>query len=151
MDQKRGIGKKNALMWKIPGELARFKKITMGHPIIMGRKTFDSIGRLLSGRTNIIITRNKDYEIVGAVIVHSLEAAIERAKNEPGAEEIFVIGGGQIFSEALPFVDKLYITLVKGDFGADTFFPDYSSFTKKIAEETGQAGEYQYTFLDLER
>src|SRR3989344_8013313 len=150
MDEKRGIGKHNNLMWKIPGELKRFKEITMGHPIIMGRKTYDSIGRILPGRTNIIITRDKDYKVEGAVIAHSLEEALRVAQGKPGKEEVFVIGGGQIFTEALPLTDKIYLTLVKGDFDADTFFPEYSEF-KKVKEEKGTAGDYKYSFIELIR
>nr|AIA15636.1 Dihydrofolate reductase [uncultured bacterium] len=150
MDEKRGIGKENTLMWKIPGELKRFKEITTGHPIIMGRKTFDSIGRVLPGRTNIIITRDIHYVVDGAVVVHSLEEALKKAKGID-AEEIFVIGGGQIFQQALPQVDRLYLTLVQGDFSADTFFPDYSAFTKKISEEQKEAENYKFTFLTLDK
>lgn len=165
MDEKRGIGKNNALMWKIPGELARFKEITMGHPIIMGRKTFESIGRILPGRTNIIITKDKRYKTAGAVVVHSFNEAVEAAKKakNSGCEstqpsglrnrgfEIFIIGGGQIFEQVLPLTDRLYLTLIEGDFGADTFFPDYSEFTKIISEERHAGGGYRYKFLTLER
>lgn len=165
MDEKRGIGKENALMWHIPGELPRFKKFTMGHPIIMGRKTFESIGRVLPGRTNIIITSNSELEIKGAIIVNSLEMATKAAENSPGGEEIFIIGGGQIFREAMEkgIVDKLYLTIVearldsppesparRGDFGADTFFPGYSGFNV-LNEEAGQEGDYRFKFLELER
>jgi dihydrofolate reductase len=152
IDSKRGIGKNNELLWHIPEDLKRFKQITSGHPVIMGRKTYDSIGRLLPNRTNIIITRDLEYLIDGAIIVHSLEEAIDQASGKPGAEEIFIIGGGQIFAQALPLVHKLYLTIVEGDFGADTFFPEYESiFTKKTFEQKGESGKYLYTFTDLER
>src|SRR3989338_7621685 len=134
MDEKRGIGKDNSLMWKIPGELARFKQITMGHPIIMGRKTFESIGRVLPGRKNIIITRDGNYKVAGAEVVNSLEEALIQAKSG-NTDEIFIIGGGQIFEQALSLTDRLYLTLVKGDFKADTFFPDYSDFKKEISRK----------------
>src|SRR5260370_18106195 len=100
MDEKRGIGKNNQLMWHIPGELPRFKQINMGQCILMGRKTYASIGRILPGRTNIIITRDTSFQVAGAVIVHSLDEALEIAKKED-KETIFIIGGGQIFKEAL--------------------------------------------------
>lgn len=151
MDQKRGIGKNNRLMWRIPGELPRFKRITMGHPIIMGRKTFESIGKPLPGRTNVVITRDVSLKIPGCLVVHSLKDAIDLARKSERPDEIFVIGGGQIFEQALPFVDKLYLTIVKGDFGADVFFPDHFMFKKIIREESHEDGGYKYTFLELER
>ena len=150
MDEKRGIGKDNSLMWKIPGELARFKQITMGHPIIMGRKTFESIGRVLPGRKNIIITRDGNYKVAGAEVVNSLEEALIQAKSG-NTDEIFIIGGGQIFEQALSLTDRLYLTLVKGDFKADTFFPDYSDFKKEISRKNSSSGEYKYTFLTFEK
>ncbi len=151
IDEKRGIGKDNKLLWHIPEDLQRFKRLTSGHPIIMGRKTFESIGRILPNRTNIIITRDVNFKKEGTISVHSLESAIFEAKKSPGADEIFVIGGGQIFLQALPLAEKLYLTIVKGDFGADTFFPDYSEFTKIISKAEKQSDGYSYTFLDLER
>lgn len=158
IDQKRGLGKNNQMAWKIPGELARFKEITTPHPIIMGRKTFQSIGRALPNRYNIVITRDNDFKIENLresenfVIVNSLEEAIEKAKLASNSDEIFIIGGGQIFKEALEkkLVDKLYLTLVEGDYGADTFFPDYSGF-KITKEEKGRSGEYKYKFVNLEK
>ncbi|HSX40020.1 MAG TPA: dihydrofolate reductase [Candidatus Saccharimonadales bacterium] len=151
MDEKRGIGKNNDLLFRIPQDFKRMQLLTTGHPIIMGRKTFESIGRVLPKRTNIIITRDAGYKVEGAVLAHSLEQALELAKKSPGSDEIFIFGGGQIFEQALPFVDKLYLTIVEGDFGADTFFPDYSIFRKKLKEEKHQEGQYSFTFLDLEK
>lgn len=150
MDDTRGIGKHNALMWRIPGELPRFKKITTGHPIIMGRKTFESIGRVLPGRTNIVITRNGDFSFEGVVVVSSLPEAIEKACLLD-QNEIFILGGGQIYAQALPFADKLYVTRVKGDFGADTFFPEYSDFRTTIAREDHQTEDYTFTYSELVR
>lgn len=152
MDEKRGIGKNNNLLFRIPEDFARMKTLTSGHPLIMGRKTHESIGRVLPNRTNIIITRDPDYKVDGAVIIHSLDDAIEKAKESPGSDEIFIFGGGQVFKEALEknLIDRLYLTLVKGDYGADTFFPEYEGF-KKIKEEHGQSGEYKYSFVDLVR
>jgi len=152
MDEKNGLGRNNQMAWNIPGELKRFKEITMPHPIIMGRKTFESIGRVLPGRLNIIITRNLDFKVDGAIVTSSIEEALEKAK-ENEKEEIFIIGGGQIFKDALEkdLVDKLYLTLVDGDYNADAFFPEYSNFTKVIKEEIGENGEFKYRFLDLEK
>lgn len=156
IDSKRGLGKNNDLLFKIPADFERMKKITMGHPIIMGRRTFESIGRVLPGRTNIIITRDLGFKIndLGkgdARIVRSLEEAIQLAKEKPGSEEIIIFGGGQIFTEAVEkdLVDVLHLTVVEGDYGADTFFPDYSKYDKVLSEEKGESNEYRFTFLDL--
>lgn len=150
IDSKRGIGKNNQLLFKIPEDFKRMKNLTFNHPIIMGRKTFESIGRVLDGRTNIIITRDLTYKIPGAIVVQSLEEAVKVAK-EKDQREIFIFGGGQVFEEAMPLIDRLYLTIVEGDFGADTFFPDYSAFQKVLYEKSGEFDILKYTFLDLER
>lgn len=144
------LGKNNKLLWHIPEDMKRFKNITTGHPIIMGRKTYDSLGRLLPHRTNIIVTRNTSFSIEGAVVVGSLEEALKKAR-EIENEEVFVIGGGQIFKEAMPVTDKLYLTLVEGDHEADTFFPEYNEFKKIIFEKEGISEGYKYKFVELER
>lgn len=151
MDEKRGIGKNNNLLFKIPEDFKRMRSLTDGHPLVMGRKTHESIGRVLPNRTNIIVTRDPDYKVEGAVVVHSLEEAFAVAQKSPGADEIFIFGGGQIFQKVLPKVDRLYLTIVEGDYGADTFFPDYSEFKKVVFEQAGEWDGYKYTFLDLER
>ena len=183
MDEKRGIGKNGKIPWHIPADLKRFKKLTMGHPIIMGRKTFESIGRPLSERTNIIITQNSNFSIrqaqdkkiqnlasqgetLRSYVVNSLEKGIEVAKKSSGSDEIFIIGGGQIFKEAMEkgLVDRLYLTIVevrldsspesparRGDFDADTFFPKYSEFTKVLSEEKREEGNYKFKFLLIEK
>ena len=182
-DSKRGIGKNGKLPWYIPEELKYFHKVTNSHPIIMGRKTFESIGRVLPGRTNIIITRSlvipqsisvilndsegslanassnklrdsspaKRVQNDKIIITNSLEEAISEAKKAPGSEEICIIGGGQIFEQALPMVDRLYITVVEGDFGADTFFPDYSEFKKVVSEIPQESSGHKYKLMVLER
>src|SRR3989344_5337529 len=99
--KKKVIGKKGGLPWYIPAELKRFKGITMGHPIIMGRKTHESIGKALAGRTNIVITHEPGYKALGCIIVHSLDEALSVAQSKPGDEEVFVIGGGEIYKQAL--------------------------------------------------
>ncbi len=150
IDSRRGIGKDNQLLFKIPEDFKRMKNLTFGHPIIMGRKTFESIGRTLPGRTNIIITRDASYEVPGGIVVGSLEEALREAR-EKDSREIFIFGGGQVFEEAMPIIDRLYLTVVDGDFGADTFFPDYSSFKKVLYEKHGEFDILKYRFLDLER
>src|SRR5258708_35493960 len=101
IDSKNGIGRDNKLLWNIPEDLKRFKELTWGHPIIMGRKTFESIGRVLPYRTNIIVSRDPNYKVKDALVVHSLEEALEKAKMCAGSTETFIIGGGQIFEQAL--------------------------------------------------
>ncbi len=162
IDSKRGLGKNNDLLFKIPEDFKRMQKLTMGHPIIMGRRTFESIGRILPGRTNIIITQNPSFKLsdlasqgdaLQGYVVNSLEKGIEVAKKSPGSEEIIIFGGGQIFTEAIEkeLVDVLHLTVVEGDYSADTFFPDYSRYDKVLYEEKGESGQYRFTFLDLTR
>jgi len=145
------IGKANALLWRLPEDLKRFKKLTTSHPIIMGRKTYQSINRPLPDRTNIIVTRDKNLEIPGCIIVHSVTEAIEKAK-EFDQKEIFIIGGAEIYKETLPLVDRLYVTKVDLDVGGDAFFPEYSNiFTKKISEESGEFEGLKYSYLIFEK
>lgn len=148
----RALGKNNDLIYKIPEDLKRFKEITKGHTIIMGRKTFESIGRPLQNRTNIIVTRGKRKEERGIVMVNSLEEAIQEAKKSPGSEEVFIIGGGQIFEQAINIADKLYLTVVEDNPKADVYFPNYSEFTKVIFKEDHQTNEgLKYQFVTLEK
>ena len=150
ISENGAIGKDNKLLWYIPEDLKRFKKITSSHPVIMGRKTYNSIGRLLPDRLNIIITRDSAFAVEGAVIAHSLQEAIDQAK-KADPNEIFIIGGGQIFKDALPLADKLYLTVVKGTFDADVFFPDYSEFKTVKHQQESSTNGYNYTFIDLTR
>lgn len=122
MDNNRLIGKNNALPWHLPEDLAFFKKTTLGKPIIMGRKTFESIGRTLPGRTNIIISRNPDYSVEGCVCLASIESVLEYCSNE---EEIMLIGGASLYEQWLPYADQMYITLINAEFEGDAWFPDY--------------------------
>ena len=153
--KNRELGKNNKLLWHIPEDLEHFKKITLNHPIIMGRKTYESIGRPLPNRANIIVTRYSEYVVPGCYIYNSLEKAIEFAKtleHPPAGGEIFIIGGGDIFAQSLPQVQKLYLTIVNDSFDADTFFPEYEKeFTKVVSKKDGISDEYTYTFLELER
>lgn len=152
--KNRELGKGNKLIWHIPSDLKRFRDLTSGHPIIMGRKTYQSINRLLPDRTNIIITRDQNYKVDGAVIVNSIEDAIEKAKGKPGSEEVFIIGGAQVYALGMPFADKLYLTKIDAEEPtADAFFPDYSKFRKVITKVQGYSRSqgHKYTFLDLGR
>jgi len=151
--KNRELGKNNDIPWHISEDFKRFKQITTGHPIIMGRKTWESLPtKPLPNRYNIVITRDVNYKIENenVKVASSLEGAINLAK-EKNQAEIFVIGGGQIFEQAISLANKLYLTVVEGDFDADTFFPDYSNFNKVVFEKEGQEGDYEYKFLELEK
>jgi dihydrofolate reductase len=152
MDRNRLIGKDNDLPWRLPADLAYFKKMTMGHPIVMGRKTYESIGRPLPGRENIIITRNSTYSAVGCKVIQSIDEIIELSKTKT---ETFVIGGSEIFKEILPFVDKLYITEIEEEFEGDTYFPNIPfEDWKLISREKGIQDEknpYEFYFCVYER
>ena len=150
LSENRVIGKGNSLPWHIPEDLKHFKEVTSGHPVIMGRKTFESIGRLLPKRLNIVISRDKSYVVEGATMAHSLEEAIAIACNYD-KKEIFVIGGEQIFVQSINRADRLYLTIVHTDIEGDAFFPDFSSFTKIVDERKGETDTYRYTFLTLEK
>ena len=150
-DDKRGIGKNNQLPWHLSKDLKHFKDLTLNHPVIMGRKTFESIGKPLPNRLNIIISRNKQQHSIpwwNVLITDSVTKAIKLAKQKD-KNEIFIIGGGEIYTQALPLATKLYLTKVEGDFNCDTFFPDYSNFTKIISQESVQEKGLNFTFLTL--
>lgn len=122
MDEKRGIGVGNGLPWRLSSDLKRFRQLTMGHHIIMGRKTFESIGKPLPGRENIIVTRNPDYKAEGCLIAQSVDEAIMLADRR-GESEAFICGGAQIYAQSLKRADRMYLTLVHTETNADTFFP----------------------------
>lgn len=146
----RVIGRDNALPWKLPGDLAHFKRTTLGRPIIMGRNTWESLGRPLPGRTNIVITRNPDYAATGAVVVPTVEAALAAC---PADQEAFVIGGAQIFALTLPQADRIIATEVHADVEGDTFFPDLQAGQWREATRATQPEEngYTYDFVVYER
>ncbi|NLN41191.1 MAG: type 3 dihydrofolate reductase [Clostridiales bacterium] len=121
MDRNRVIGKNNRMPWKLPADLAYFRKVTLGHTVVMGRKTFESIGKPLEGRKNIILTRNEEYAKEGCLVVHSLEEALKMIQDE---KECFIIGGAKIYSAFLPYAQKLYITYIDHEFEGDTYFPE---------------------------
>lgn len=150
--KNRELGKDNKLIWHLPSDLARFRKITTGHPVIMGRKTFQSIGQPLPNRENFVITRDPAFTAGGITVVRSLDEALEKAKSATGAEEIFVIGGGSIYAQAIDRADRLYLTVVdKIAPKADTFFPDYSGFGKMILNESHEETGLHFTYKTLER
>ncbi len=146
----RGIGYDSSLLWKISEDLKRFKRLTLNHPIIMGRKTYESIGRPLPERTNIIITRNANYSAPGCTVCSSIDEAIAIAK-KIDSNEIFIIGGGEIYTAALPMTDRLYLTLVDAHEKANVFFPDYSEFKHKKQEEDHSNEPVPYSYVQLER
>ncbi|HOZ86116.1 MAG TPA: dihydrofolate reductase [Bacteroidia bacterium] len=156
-DLDNAIGKNNQLLWHLPADLKFFKTTTMGCPIIMGRKTYESMGRLLPGRKNIIITRSSDYRVEGAEIFHSTEAAIKFCRNNPeiNSEKIFVIGGAEIFKTTLAVTTEIYRTLVKAGFEADVFVPeiDRAEFNLSWEEchEADEKNKYAYCFQKWER
>jgi dihydrofolate reductase len=123
LDDRRGIGYQGRLPWHLSTDLKRFKSLTMGHHIIMGRKTYLSIGKPLPGRTNIVLTKNEDYRSADVVVAHSIDDALEIARRN-GETEVFIIGGGEIFRQALSLADQLYLTYVHTDRASDTFFPE---------------------------
>ncbi len=158
--KNRELGKNNQLLWHIPEDMKRFRELTRGHVVIMGRKTLESIGRFLPNRTNIIVTRDKNYKpsflqnsvnyLTEFYVVTSIEEAIDLAKTKE-KEEVFIIGGGQIYEQAIKYADKLYLTIVDRNFDADTFFPDYLTFKKEVLKKESNDTKYKYTFLDLEK
>ena len=146
----RVIGRDNQMPWKISADLQFFKKVTMSHPVIMGRKTWESIGRPLPGRRNIVVSRNTDLQLTGAEVVHSLDVALATLNEFP---RVFVIGGEQLFTQAFPQADRLYITEIDMDVdGGDTFFkvPDPEQW-KEIDRTPASEGEITFSFITLER
>lgn len=152
--KNNALGKDNDLIWHLPADLKRFKRLTTGHHILMGRNTFESIGKPLPNRTSVIITRNKNYFKDGCLIAHTLEEAIELAKDE---EHIFIIGGAQIYKETLEkdLADTLEITLVHQEFEADAFFPEIDlNIWKEVAREdfsSDEKNKFDYSFIRFEK
>jgi dihydrofolate reductase len=140
------IGINNTLPWHLPEDLKRFRALTTGHHIIMGRKTYESLGRLLPGRTTVIVTRNKHYKVEGALIAHSLQAAWVLAS---GDVEPFVIGGAELYKEGLKLATKLYITEVQGEFDGDAFFPALDENAWKLVEKKDHISASGLKYSDL--
>ena len=158
MSRNRTIGRHNALPWHLPEDLRYFKRVTMGKPIIMGRKTWDSIGRPLPGRTNIVISRDPHFTAEGVTCVPTLEKALSVARSQgviDGSEEVVVIGGAQIYALALPQAERLYLTEIDADVDGDAFFPvfDRSQWQELAREHHAASGPnpYDYSFVVLER
>lgn len=146
------IGGGNQLLWHISEDLQRFKRITSGHPVIMGRKTFESLGRPLPNRQNVVITRQQDYRPDGVTVVRSLEEAIALFTAET---EVFITGGGEIYRQALPLTDKVYLTVVCHDYEGDTHFPELDQAQwKEVFRERHEHGKdypYPFEYIDYER
>lgn len=153
MDDNRLIGVENRLPWKLPADMKWFRRHTLGKPIIMGRKTFDSFGgRPLPERTNIVVTRDKDYQVKGAVVVYSIEEALQVAGD---VEEVMIIGGASFYEQMLPRADRLYITQVHGSFEGDAWFPEFDmgKWHEVDREEhtVDEKNAYACSFLSFER
>ncbi|MBQ4502756.1 MAG: dihydrofolate reductase [Alistipes sp.] len=146
------IGDKNTLLWHLREDMIHFRTITSGHPVVMGRKTYDSIGRPLPKRTNVVITRDTELQIEGCTMAHSLTEAVEMFDS---SEEVFIIGGAQIYSQAMPIADRLYLTIIDKEYEGDSSFPeiDYNSWRQISCEkfERGEEFEYPFSFITLER
>lgn len=155
LGRNRALGKDGKLLWSIPDDLKRFKALTLGHPVIMGRRTWESLPetfRPLPGRANIVITRDSAYEAPGARIARSFPEALSLARGAEGAEEIFAIGGQQVYECALPFAHRLYLTVIDDKKEGDAFFPEYESqFSKEVARDERDFEGLRYAWLDLER
>lgn len=154
MAKNRVIGADNRIPWHLPAELKLFKEVTMGHHIVMGRRTWESIGRLLPGRTMVIVTRQRDYQVPGAVVAHSLKEALAAAA---GDEEVFVIGGAELFRETLPLADRLHLTVVDAEPEGDTLMPeiDFTAW-RESASWASPASErnpfaFRYTLYERRR
>ena len=151
MARNGAIGLDGAMPWHLPRELKHFKSVTMGHPIVMGRKTWESVGRPLPGRQNIVVTRNPDYRAEGCDVVASLQAAVRVAKGE----EVMVIGGGELYRQAMPHADRMVLTRVDCEPAADTWFPEWdpADWTEISAreEDPDEANPHAYRVIDLVR
>ena len=168
LGNERQLGLDNQLLWQLPGDLPRFKAMTMGCPIVMGRKTYDSIGRPLPGRTNIVITRDKQCVIDGVETVNSTEQALKvaliatqnittqnkeanEAESNVRSNKVFIIGGGEIYSLFLPLASGLELTLVNDSPKADAFFPEYSDQFQEISRQPNQADDLHYDYVSYRR
>jgi len=154
MDEQNGIGRDGGLPWHLSDDLKNFRRLTMGHHLIMGRKTFESIGVHLSGRQSIVLSRDADYVAEKAILAHSIEDALKLAR-EAGEEEVFVIGGAQIFALALPMAERFYLTRVHAEVDVDTQFPEFDENDwlelERIEFGKGLKNEHPYTILSLQK
>ena len=157
MAENRVIGKDNGLPWHLPEDLKRFKRITMGKPLLMGRKTFQSLGKPLPGRPHVVVTRDPGFQYPGVIVAHSLGRGLELAAQlakESGCEEVMIIGGAEIYRQAIGLMDRMYITMVDGNFEGDAYFPEFPPehwrrlSCEQYPAENGNPG---YCFLVFER
>lgn len=152
MSENRAIGKDNQLLWHLPADLKHFKQITLGKPILMGRKTFQSIGRALPGRINVIITRDKNFKADGCIVVHSIQNALDVVKDH---DEVCVIGGAELYRQMLPLMTRIYLTIVHHHFAGDAFFPELNSKDWKEVERVDCALDekniYSYSFIIVDK
>jgi dihydrofolate reductase len=153
-DENRVIGKNNTLIWHLPADLKRFKSLTTGHVIIMGRKTFESIGKPLPNRTTIVISRQADLQIEGVIIAHSVEEAILKAKSIT-REDIFIVGGAEIYTLSLALADQILVTQLHDIFEGDAYFPEIPMETFEVTEKergiTDEKNAYQYSYITYTR
>jgi dihydrofolate reductase len=154
MDKKRGIGVDNKLPWRLSADLKRFRDLTMGHHIIVGRKTFESIGKPLPGRRMIVVTRDSAYKAEGCDVAHSVEDATRLAR-ERGESEAFICGGAEIYAQSIAIVDRMYITFVDAEVRADTFFPEFEELEwneqESFYQPADEKNQYPFTFKLLVR
>jgi len=143
MARNRVIGRNNQLPWRLPADLAYFKQVTMGHPIVMGRRTFESIGKALPGRLNIVVSRNPAFRAAGCTVVGSLEEAWRAAGDAP---EVSVIGGTSLFAEALPVADRIHLTEVDADVVGDTYFPEFNRASWSEKEVSRHPADERHTY-----
>ncbi|WP_018692978.1 type 3 dihydrofolate reductase [Algicola sagamiensis] len=153
MDENRVIGLDNQMPWHLPADLKHFKSVTMGKPIVMGRKTFESIGRPLPGRENVVLTRSQDYQPEGVTVCHSKDELLSRLQSY---EEVMIIGGGNIYQQFLQEAETLYLTQIHASFNGDTFFPDYTAVGNWVVNaredyERDEKNTHDYSFLELSR
>ena len=150
--ENNALGKDNDLVWHLPDDFKRFKRLTSGHHIIMGRKTFESFPKLLPDRTHIVITRKKDFNPDGVIVVHSMEEALKAAKMD---EQAFIIGGGEIYKMGLEHADRIELTRVHGEFEADAFFPDFDKSNWQLNNDQfhdkDEKHDYSFTYLTYDR
>jgi dihydrofolate reductase len=157
MARNRVIGRDNSLPWHLPADMRHFRELTTGHPVLMGRKTYESLGRPLPGRTNIVVTSNRDYAAQGCLVANSLDEALVLAVSltRPDDPQIFVIGGEKLYAQMLPYADRLYVTLVDAEIKGDAWFPDFDMTewreTLTVAHQADAKNPYACVFKTLER
>ncbi len=152
MAENRVIGVNNTLPWRLPADLKHFRQLTTGHAVIMGRRNYESIGKPLPNRTNIVVTQNPHYQAPGCIVVHSIDEALRRAANDP---EIFIIGGAKIYEQTLDRANRLYLTLVHATVSGDTYFPEFNRAQwierEKEWHEADEKNSYAYSFITFDR